>query len=128
MIELGDAFISMPSSAGTKHLCVVLAFRTKPRCGRTVILVNVTTARGFIDRSCILCPDDADAHPFVRHRSFVSYEQMCERSESLLLSEDPAAPVSSALLLRMLRGAFASPLTPNGFVPFLKDAMQSLVK
>ena len=123
MIKLGDAFMAMPSRSGTKHLSVVLAFRLRARHLPAVIMANATTMRAWADLSCVLRPDDVDAHPLIQHESFVVYQRMIERSEESMLREERVAPVSAALLLRMHRGAFASRHTPPEFVPFLKEAM-----
>jgi hypothetical protein len=113
----------VPSGPSGLHLFVlVLGPVTFPGYGSTpqIAMVSATTLREGIphDPACVLEPGD---HPFIQHRSFISYRH-------LRLDTDPHVgrmvdsavwsrhePCTPALLQRIVAGVCLSKLTPREY-------------
>lgn len=120
-IEPGETFIIDPNGAGNNHLWVVLhVYATELDGLLYAVIANVTsTGSGrWVDRACILSPNDEDSHPFVKHESYILYGAMMEIEASALASL-PAncrrEPVSAGLLSRIRQGAHTSKHTKKRF-------------
>ncbi|MCL2823989.1 MAG: hypothetical protein FWD57_08360 [Polyangiaceae bacterium] len=127
MIDLGEAVLANPSAVGTLHLTFVIARGNRANKPPDAILVNATTVRGSCDRSCILTPTDSDAHPWIKHESYIYYKMMTQLSESVLKSKKRQKPASPELLERILQGAITSRYTPPKYLPFAKTALAQTV-
>ena len=125
VINLGDTFLAMPSPNGTLHLTFVIAWYSLTDGTRKLVVVNASSAHGPVDRTCMLLPTDPDAHPWIKHDSFVFYAHMDLYSERELLNYKPRQPASRDLLRRIQRGALASDLTPAKYRKSINAALRS---
>lgn len=119
-VAAGDAFLINPSNtAVVNHLWIVLSVYTPDYAlAACATIVNVTTCDRFTDTTCILTPRDPDAHPFLRHRSYVFYGGLREVEAGDMDILDPLRKQTRAapsLLSRMREGLHRSPFTPRGF-------------
>lgn len=113
MLAAGDTFLLPKTSNQTEHLYVVLS---EPDAQNMSLCVNITTLRGFHERTVVLKVGD---HPFVKHDSAVLYLDMKERNiaaVSQLLATKTTQfvcsqhkPCSPKLLQRLRQGVIDSP-------------------
>ncbi|MBM3495904.1 MAG: hypothetical protein FJX72_16505 [Armatimonadetes bacterium] len=114
----GDTFLITDPNGRKQHLRIVL---TEPSGSPpTIVTVQLNTATEISDKTTVLEPGD---HPFCTRRSVVSYDTM-QAMEALLIEKlarmetmvkDPLFirhdPCHPGLLDRIVKGAFASPMT-----------------
>jgi len=124
VIKIGDTFLAMPSRTGQMHLTFVIATLDRPYEVQRLIVVNASTSNTEGDMSCLLSPNDADAHPWIRHDSFIYYKMMTDMTECVLAAYDARQPASHHLLMRIQRGALLSPHTPRQYVNSIKLVAQ----
>lgn len=112
--QLGTTFWTNPKHPHLpSHLHLVISDPSK-NAGE-IAVVNVTTLRNEYDPSCILAPGD---HPAIRHESFVGYKRGWVVNLNALKMLLDAAQIhralelSPAVLVRVQKGAMASPKTP----------------
>ena len=107
-MEPGDTVWIEPTAIGA-HLWIVLSNPFEhEELGRSVLAASVTTLRGSPreDRSCLLSAAD---HPDLTHDSWVCYDYARYWGLSYLAKWcSPAAPLSMAVLRRVLDGAQAT--------------------
>lgn len=117
-ITAGDTFVIDPDGGTNDHLWIVVVVFSPDYASESALLVNITSGTRFSDPACVLRPSDADAHPYVRHESYVYYAKMIERETRDLLKLGTAcrrAVASDALMARIRKGAHVSRFTPRGF-------------
>jgi len=117
----GETFLgALPDQ--TPHLWVVL---TPPDDTGEVVIVNFTS-----DHFDTTCPIEVGEHPFVKHRTFVRYQDAVLTSAKLLQKGvskgflQPHKPLSPALLKRIREGAVISDFTPAKVVSAVKRALK----
>ena len=115
-VSPGDCFYFDPTGGRNFHLWIVLAVYTPELSDEDfAVIVSITSMTGRADTTCVLRPDDSDAYEFVRHESYVYYEDCWEIEAAKLL--DPAvqrrAPVPLALWTRVRNGLHRSPRLPR---------------
>ena len=125
MIRVGDTFLGFPSRSGQYHLTFVIAKYDRPYEVSKLLVVNVSTLRGDSDRTCILSPTDSDAHPWIRHDSYVRYSRMEVMTEEVIREHDRERPASPMLLRRIQKGALASPLRDVKYDVHINRALAS---
>ncbi len=114
----GDTFLITAPDGRKQHLRIVL---TEPSGSPpTIITVQLNTATEISDKTTLLEPG---VHPFCTRRSVVSYDTMLVMEVRLIerlagmetMVKDPNflphEPCDPGLLDRVVKGAFASPMT-----------------
>ena len=116
-VSRGDTFYFDPEGGSNVHLWVVLSvFRPDYSHTDHAVIVSVTSMKTDADRTCILRPNDRDAHDFVCHESYADYGR-CRDTEVYELekrTDRKRRPVSPALLDRLRNGLHESPRTRRG--------------
>ena len=121
-VYLGDTFLEVASP--DSHLWIVLSCPCE-NPGH-VAIANITSWKDgkSLDSSCILKRGD---HPFVKHKSHVSYRQACVTTVTNLKKGLHSAvlqshrQVSEELLARVQAGALKSPFCQEGIKRLLRD-------
>lgn len=112
--KCGTLFI--PSNGNDeKHLFFILNDACTEGCH---LLVNVTTiyAGGHHDPACIL---DVGDHPFLKHKSFISYKMARVHQSAQLIKMvsswyyTPGEPAAPELVEKIIQGALASDYVPK---------------
>lgn len=121
-MNTGDAFlIALPEAAHDTHLWILIF---DPCQSDEAVIVNLTTFGAGKDDACVL---DVGDHPFVRHRTCV-YFAGARKIKTTALEFGiqsgqivPQAPVSPAVLDRILEAIPRSKTIPLAIAPFLAD-------
>jgi hypothetical protein len=122
MPAAGDTFILTRETRGTPHLWVLLWGPVGP--ADVFLAAHLSTWREGRDRSCLV---QAGEHPFVKHETYVVYNDTKRFSAAVLQAAIgarqafPGDPVSPALLERMRAGFLASPFTPHAMIQFARE-------
>lgn len=115
----GDAFVIDPDGGTNLHLWIVLSvFTPDLETAPWAVIVNVTSMSAHADTTCVLAPDDSDAHPFIDRKSFVAFARMREvavRDLETLVRGNLRPPACPAFLARLRGGVHRSPHTRRGF-------------
>jgi hypothetical protein len=114
-VEIGDTFVLVNQKIDP-HLWIVISLPQNN--AEEIVIVNLTTHGVWKDQSCIL---DAGQHPWIRHKSCVSYRdakcvpelQLDSLLASGVLVRD--APVTDDILRLLLMGAVLTNDLPNKF-------------
>ncbi|MCL2822847.1 MAG: hypothetical protein FWD57_02545 [Polyangiaceae bacterium] len=123
VIRVGDTFLGFPSRSGQYHLTFVIAKYERPYEVPKLLVVNASTLQCDSERTCILSPTDSDAHPWIRHDSYVCYCWMEVMTEEVIREHDRERPASPALVKRIQQGALLSTETPRQYKPHLHRAL-----
>lgn len=113
-IKPGFAFL-MHDGSGKEHLYIVIS-DCNENTGR-VVLVSFSTWNEQSDNSCVLKAGD---HPFISHKTCVSYENASLKLVSAIevaVDNDtitPHSPVDHEIMLRIFEGAEKSNRLPLG--------------
>jgi len=116
-VSPGDTFIIDPNGGTNVHLWIVLAvYKPEFSYDEFAIVVNITSMKKGADMTCVLRPDDRDAHGFVTHESFAFFGGCIDVEVAKLqdLSAHRRDPVSPDLLSRLRAGLHKSPHTRRG--------------
>ena len=112
-----DTFYIDPQGGTNHHLWIVLAVYTPDLSyDEFAIIVNITSMKKGADTTCILRPDDRDAHGFVTHESYAFFGACLdvETTKLLALSAQRRDPIPHTLLARLRIGLHKSPYTRRG--------------
>jgi hypothetical protein len=108
-MKLGETFLGLIDE---EHLCVVFAGDLHGE----VCVANLTSHRVPCDESCVI---ERGEHPFVQHRTVVSYQRAFTKANAELDAQKASGvlrmrePVSASLLVRIQNGAVRSQATPR---------------
>jgi hypothetical protein len=121
MFAAGDTFLNELSSAAPQHLWVVISDPVQD--DGQLVIVNFTSWLPGRDESCVLLKGD---HPFIRHKTVVSYYDAKIVPREWLVKMERAglvviqSPVSHKMLQKIRDGAAQSEDTPMVVVGFLQ--------
>lgn len=123
MLSCGDCFLAGEDEEEKLHLRVIA---TPPAADGCVVVVSVTTLRRNSESLVLI---DVGDHPFIRHKSTVSFRY----AEINWISAIEAAistgsakhrgKVDGLLLKRIQNGLIESDFTPNGVRHFAKEIL-----
>jgi hypothetical protein len=103
-VEIGDAFLLTERDL-EPHLWFVVSL---PQENPEVVIVNLTTHSQSKDQSCIL---DVGDHPWIKHKSCISYRDaklVSEEKLDFLVRQghlSPQAAIADAVITKILIGA-----------------------